>query len=126
MQIADENFQTIESNGKRKNSLWTRFLGDALPVEVNGPAETMGYSSRRHSLISPADIKFNTSRASTPMSEQSMLRLDQSHEGCKQCGKLRANIFHQSEVVAFLSDKGKEVATDRASNRRLLISDGYH
>jgi hypothetical protein len=101
----------MESNGQRKNLLWFRFLGDALPVEVHDPAETVGHSSRRHSLMSPADIKLNTSRASTPMSKQSVLLLDQFYENCRQCGKLRANIFHQPEVVAFLSDIEKEAST---------------
>ena len=58
----------------------------------------------------PADIKLNTSRASTPKSEQSVLLLDRFYDDCGKCGRLRANIFHQPEVVAFLSDKEKEAS----------------
>jgi len=110
LQIASENFQTRESGGNRNHSLWFRFLGDSQPVVVQGPAETVVHSSRRHSQMSPADIKLNTSRALTPKSEQSVLLLGRFYDDSGKCGKLRPNIFHQPEVVAFLSDKEKEAS----------------
>jgi hypothetical protein len=101
LRIAEERFQTMESNGKRKNLLWFRFLGDALPVGVHDPAETVGHSSRRHSLMSPADIKLNTSRASTPMSKQSVLLLDQFYEDCRQCGNCARIFFVSRRLLHF-------------------------
>jgi hypothetical protein len=45
------------------------------------------------------------------MSAESIKLLDQFYEDLRQCGKLRANIFFQPEVVAFLSDIEKEAST---------------
>ena len=90
LRIAFDNFQTIESNRHLKNSLWFRFVGDS---KDKGHEEGVALSSRRHSRMSKADIQLDATRASTPMSAESIKLLDQFYGDLRKCGKLRANIF---------------------------------
>ena len=101
LRIAFDNFQTMESNGHLKNSLWFRFVEDSMDKDHE---EGVALSSRRHSRMSKADIQLDATRASTPMSAESIKQklLDQFYEDLRQCGKLRAKMFFQPECCIFI------------------------
>ena len=69
LRIVFDNFQTMESNGHSKSSLWFRFVGDSKDKDHE---EGVALSSRRHSRMSKADIHLDATRASTPMSAESI------------------------------------------------------